>query len=88
MGIRADNVEPIMHHGLMLFGIVGNATIEVRGKLDGTFSSVIDGPEAINEEIKSLKCFLPFPFGNRLFEECGIEFEELKKVPITSISGE
>ena len=67
----------------MLFGIVGNATIEVRGKLDGAFSSVIDGTEAINEETKSLVGFLPFPFGNRLFQECGIEFEELKKVQIT-----
>ena len=71
--LAAVMLDP-MHHGLMLFGIVGNATIEVRGKLDGAFSSVIDGPEAINEETKSLKCFLPFPFGNRLFEECGIEF--------------
>ena len=77
-----------MHHGLMLFWIAGNATIEVRGILDSAFSRVIDGTEAINEETKSLVRFLPFPFGNRLFEECGIKFEELKKVPITSLSGE
>ena len=67
-----------MHHRLMLLGIVGNAAIEVRGKLDGAFSGVVNGTEAVNKETKSLVCFLSFPLTNRFSQECGVEFKELK----------